>query len=120
MRLLALICLALLTACSGASHIPPPWELPGAAAGAIFENAAYGAKRKRVKQFLSSNYDALKTDLETSSGPALRQAFELSHVPVERQPELISELQNHPEVYFANAREENLEAITVAFMVYGN
>jgi len=120
MRIIALFFASLLSACSCASHIPPPWELPGAAIGSAIENAGYSAKRKRLKQFLADNFDELKSDIDLSGGAALTKAYALSNIPAETQSSLLSEFQTHPEIYFQKSAEENLEAVTVAFMVYGD
>lgn len=120
MRVALLTIAGFLTACTGTSHIPPPWELPGAAAGAVIENATYGAKRKRVKAFVSENFNTLKAEILAGSGPALSKAFSLAGVPDKNQPTLIADLQSNPHIYFQNSDEENVEATTVAFMVYGD
>ncbi|CAA6803558.1 MAG: Unknown protein [uncultured Thiotrichaceae bacterium] len=45
-----------LSACSNvASHLPSPISLPGAIVGSVFENAAYGARRKKVKTYVSTH-----------------------------------------------------------------
>ena len=107
-------------ACSGASHIPPPWELPGAAAGSAIENARYNAKRKRVKSYLSDHYDELQTDLLIGHGPALSAALEEADVTGEKAAALVAEIRNNPDIYLKKSEAENIEALTVAFMVHSD
>ena len=108
-----------LAACSGPSHLPAPWELPGAAVSSAFENATYGAKRGRVERIVSANRDAIAAEIDAGGGVALDQAMAAAGVPDAVRPALVSELRTHPEIY-REGRGLQIEPVIVALMVHGN
>ena len=97
-----------LAGCSGPSHLPPPWELPGAALGSVIENAAYGARRERVAAYLTLN--------QFDEG-----AMDIAGVPPDRRDEVVSEFTASPDIYLdkANPNRIDVESVTVLLMVYG-
>jgi len=121
MKIALLFCLLLFAGCTQTSHIPAPWELPGAVIGTTFENAVYGSRRKKVKHFIQTNYSQLKSDVEAGKGDVLSELFVIAKLKTKRQ-ELLAELQNSESAYFVeeNLAEEGLEKLVVAVMVYSD
>ena len=103
------------------SHLPPLWQLPGAAVSGVFENAAYDARRDRVKALVTLRERALIAEIDGGGGPALNDAMNAARVPAAKRPLLLSDLRNNPHIYrFVNNRDRlDIEAVTVALMVYG-
>lgn len=110
-----------LSACQtdSTSHLPAPWQLPGAALGSVFENTVYGARRRKVQNFIAQNYELLTNDIQNQGGLFLKQAFDMAHVKPARRGELLRDIHTHPDIYFAGSKTQNIENLVVAFMVYG-
>ena len=116
------LCAALaltLSACIGASHIPPPWEIPGAVIGTTIGNARYEARRKKVKIYLADHYDIILVQLNSGDGKNVHEAYSLANVPAAEFTKLTQELSTNPEIYLNGPPEQNIERITVAIMVHG-
>jgi len=109
--------------CSGeASHIPPLWQLPGAAVSSAIGNAAYDARRGEVKRLVTLHEQAMVAEIGAGGGPHLMAAMDTARVPGERRAALLSELWGNPQIYRHpdNRDRLDIEAVTVALMVYGN
>ncbi len=120
---LPLFALLLFPACASAndgSHLPRPWEIPGAVIGGGIENSLYKARRGRVKAHVAANFDAIMAEMQAGYGPALERGFGLAKVKAEKRPQLIREVLSHPEIYLEGTRPEQIEKLTVAFMVHGD
>lgn len=116
MRIIAI--LTLLAACASPnapSHLPNPLLLPFAAVGNGISNASYNARRTKVSQFVILNFDAIKQELSSTAQPILAQAMALSKIPVTRQPALLSEIRQNPNIY----QTADPEPLIVALMVNG-
>ena len=121
MKIALLFCLLLLASCTQTSHVPAPWQLPGAAVGTAIDNAMYGSRRNKVKTFIQNNYASLKADVTADQGETLSELFKIANVK-SKQTELLKELQNPESAYVVNASlsEEGLEKLTVAVMVHSD
>ena len=101
--------------------MPPLWQVPGAAVASAVENAAYGTRRDAVKRHVTRDEAALIADIDRGGGSALDEAMDAARIPVERRAQLAGELRNEPGVY--RRRDDpgllDIEAVTVALMVYG-
>ena len=104
----------------GASHIPAPWQYPGAAISNVIENTAYKARRRKVERFTSDNYKEIVANIQNSGGAALTHGLGLARVPVSRHSEFWAAIMDDPNIYFNGPRERNIERLVVAFMVHGN
>jgi len=106
---------------SGPSHLPPPWHLPGAAVSSAFGNAAYDARRDRVKALVTLQERALVADIDAGGGRVLEEAMDAARVPAPERPLLLTELRGEPHIYRLAGVPGRLdiEAVTVALMVYG-
>lgn len=102
------------------SHLPRPWEIPGAVIGGGIGNSLYKAKRRRVKSHITANFDAIMAQMPVGSGPQLERGFELAKIKAEKRPQLTREVLAHPEIYLEGTREEQVEKLTIAFMVHGD
>ena len=103
-----------LAGCGGeASHLPPPWQWPGAAIGSAVENAAYEERRRRVKAHVAATLPALEAEIAAGSGPGLDRAMALATVPPARRDEALAALRTTPRT------EDRAEALTVTLMVHG-
>jgi len=111
-----------LSACQTDSpnHIPPLWQLPGAAAGNILENSIYSGRRRKVERYTAAHYDMIITDINSGGGAALTKALDLARVRSERRGFVIEEINANPDVYFRGTRAENIEMLVVVFMVHSN
>jgi len=110
----------LLAGCSGEpSHIPPLWQLPGAAVSSTFENARYDAKRGRVKQIVSRHATEIAAEIDAGGGIRLTEAMVAAGVPEATRPMLLTDLRSRPDIY-RNGRGVKIEPVTVALMVHGN
>ncbi len=105
-----------------ASHLPPLWQMPGAAAVAGFENVTYGARRNRVKSYIRDNENGVLDDIMRGGGVLLDEAINVARVGVDRRAALIAELRGNPGIYLHTLKSDrlNIEAVTVALMVYGD
>jgi len=106
---------------SGPSHIPPLWHLPGAAVSNAFGNAAYNARRDRVKALVTLHERALVAEIDAGGGRTLNDAMDAARVPAPERPLLLTELRGEPHIYRLAGIPGRLdiEAVTVALMVYG-
>lgn len=120
MRLLFVGLCALLTSCSnGPSHIPAPWQLPGAAAGTVIENATYGRRRSRVKNFVRENWAPLQMNIDRGGGVVMENAFDLARIETAKRIDILTEIKTHPEIYRVGSLEDKIEMLTVTLMVHG-
>lgn len=111
----------LLASCAGgASHVPPPWQLPGAAAGTAIENGIYGRRRVKVKKYLRANWAEIQTDIRAGGGVHMSRAFDLAKVAPAKRLEVLKEIKARPDIYQAGSLEENIEVLTVTLMVHSN
>lgn len=123
LRYLPLVVLLIFPACASGndgSHLPRPWEVPGAVIGGGIENSLYKARRQRVKAHIAANFDAIMAEMPDGNGPALERAFELAKVRTDKRPQITSEVLTHSEIYLAGTRPEQIEKLTLAFMVHGD
>lgn len=117
---LTLLSVCGLSACSNeASHLPSPISLPGAIVGTVFENATYGARRKKVKQYVSANYQALGNEARTGQGVHLEKVMAIAGIPPAKRPAARNELMNTNQGYFPSpATDSSIEAVVVVLMVH--
>ncbi len=116
MRLLTLIPLALVAACSNeANHLGNPLLLPINGLTTLFENAAYNERRGRVEVLVKSNWPMILNEIDAGGGPTLTQAMDAARIPGEERAARITQLQGDREIY-AN----NPGALIVSLMVYGD
>ena len=67
----------LISGCSNdASHLPSPFELPGAILSSAIENATYNTKRKNVEAYVGKHYLAIRDDAYQGGGKTLEGAFD--------------------------------------------
>lgn len=109
-----------LSACTGASHIPPPWEIPGAVIGTTIGNARYEARRKKVKTYLTLHYALILDEISRGQGAHINEACRLGNVPPDQFNIVTTEIAAHPDIYLSGPPEQNIERMTVAIMVHGN
>lgn len=109
-----------LYACSNeASHLPSPISLPGAAIGSVFENATYGARRDKVKAYVSANYQVLRSEVEMGQGVHLNQVMDITGISGEKRAKVVQELRGDNPVYFPEVATDGVvEAVVVALMVH--
>jgi hypothetical protein len=121
--LLLALMTAPLAACSTSNDgnmIGAPWQWPGAIVSGAVGNAIYDARRNRVKTHVSGNFDAISTEARAGGGPMMAEAARLAEVPQTRRAQLFAQMRDSHGVYFDKpTREEAIEAVTIAFMVYG-
>jgi len=101
--------------------MPPLWHLPGAAVSNAFGNAAYNARRDRVKALVTLHERALVAEIDAGGGRTLNDAMDAARVPAPERPLLLTELRGEPHIYRLAGIPGRLdiEAVTVALMVYG-
>ncbi|HIO92263.1 MAG TPA: hypothetical protein EYG68_05380 [Leucothrix mucor] len=92
----------LFSACSSnsASHLPSPFELPGAVIGSVFENATYGARRRRVESYVAKNYLAIRNDVRQGGGQTLEDAFNVAGIKGAKRNKAKSNFLNNKAHYF--------------------
>ena len=111
-----------LAGCSaGPSHVPPLWQLPGAAVSSAVSNAAYDARRSAVKRLVTRDEAALVAEIDRGGGPALDRAMDAARIPPGDRAGVVAELGSAPDIYRRSddRRRMDVEAVTVALMVYG-
>ncbi len=109
-----------LAGCSGeASHIPPLWQLPGAAISSAIGNAGYDAKRGRVKQMVTRNERAIAMEIDAGGGVRLTEAMRAARIDPAIYGTVLKELRDHPDIY-RSGDGLKIEPVTVALMVHGN
>lgn len=109
--------------CGGeASHIPPLWQLPAGAVASVVENSIYDVRRNRVKSYLRANEVSVLHEVVSGGGTHLDAAMDLADVGLQRRKALLDDLGGNPGIYLdaENNGRLNIEAVTVAVMVYGN
>lgn len=120
MKKIPLLILLGLFGCSNEpSHLPSPLELPGAVVGTLVENATYGARRNRVKAYVSANYAALREQAKVGQGPVLERALDLAGVAGDKRAKAKQELRLEHGRYFAEAANPDVEPVVVVLMVHG-
>ena len=103
-----------LAGCGGeASHLPPLWQWPGAAVGSAVGNAAYEARRERVRIHVAASLPAFERDMAAGGGPSLERGFALASVPQARRGEALAARRATPR------GDDAVEALTVPLMVHG-
>lgn len=107
-----------LTACTGASHIPGPWEIPGSVIGTTIGNARYEAKRDKVKAYLTLYYDIILTELSGGRGEHIFALYEHADVPREKFSIITQEFVSNPNIYQNGSSGENIEKMTITIMVH--
>ncbi|MCU0881246.1 MAG: hypothetical protein MUF14_01095 [Hyphomonadaceae bacterium] len=115
--------LALNASCAGrqANHIGALWTWPGAIVSSGISNAVYDARRARVKAYVTDNVDAIASQATEGTGATLDEAARIAGVPSNRRPDLYRQLRDSHADFFAKpTREEVVEAVTIAFMVYSS
>ena len=122
MRLLCLLTVSVaLSACAGgASHVPPLWQLPGAAVGSTIDNEVYGRRRAKVKKYVAENWIQIQTDISLGGGVALNRAFDLAKIAYAKRVGVLKEIKARPDIYQAGSLVENIEMLTVTLMVHKN
>lgn len=119
---LLLIAAGGMAGCStGPSHVPPLWQLPGAAISSAVSNAAYDARRAGVKRLVARHERALVAEIEAGGGPASGAALDAARVPAAERGAVLAELRDRPDIYRRRDDRDRIdvEAVTVALMVYG-
>lgn len=108
--------------CSGPSHLPAPWELPGAVLGNAIDNATYGARRGRVVAYLTENASVLRSELAVGAGIHNDRVMDLAGIPLDRRQVVNAEFRASPNIYLGKSPAEilDIEAVTVLLMVNGN
>lgn len=101
------------------SHLPSPLELPGAVVGTLVENATYGARRKRVKAYVSENYAVLREQAKMGQGAVLERALSLAGVTGDQRAKAKQELQVEYARYFPGSANPDVEPVVVVLMVHG-
>ena len=106
---------------SGPSHIPPAWQLPGAAISTAMENATYAQRRSAVKAHVDHSLEDLKHEAATGKGgTSIAQGMRLAGVKGTKQGALIAVLKDDYQSLFVDpARDDAVERVTVVFMVHG-
>ncbi len=109
-----------LSACSNeASHLPSPISLPGAIVGSVFENATYGARRKKVKAYVSAHYQVLGNEARVGQGAHLDEVMGITGIPAEKRPQARKELMDTTQRYFSlPATDDSIEKVVVVLMVH--
>ncbi len=107
--------LVLVAGCAGeASHVPPLWQLPGAAIGAAASNAAYAARRARVRAAVEASLPGLLARRPDATESVLSAA----RIAPDRRAEAIAALDAELMRPVAD-RAARIEGITVVLMVHG-
>ena len=106
---------------TGPSHVPPLWQLPGAAVSSVVSNAAYDARRSDVKRLVTRDERAMIAEIERGGGSALDRAMDAARIPPGKWEEVVAELGSAPDIYRRSDDRSRMdvEAVTVALMVYG-
>lgn len=79
--LIALLPTLLILGCSNeARHVPPLWQWPFSAIGNSVENSLYYKKRSKVKAYIISHYDDLKTEVKKGDGVHLDEVLSRIHI----------------------------------------
>lgn len=109
-----------LSACSNeASHLPSPLGLPGAIAGSVFENATYGARRTKVKNYVAAHYQILGSEARSGQGVHLEEAMGVAGISAQRRPQVRKELMDATQGYFSlPATDNSVEKVVVVLMVH--
>ncbi|WP_139229830.1 hypothetical protein [Litoreibacter janthinus] len=94
--------------------MPNPVFLPAYAVGNAVQNAHYNSRRKRVKTYVTTNFETLRRDIQNGSGPALLESYALARVPNAKHADLSAILARDPNL------SNDPEALTVSLMVHGN
>ena len=116
MRLLPLIFLVALTACSNqANHLGNPLLLPITGIGTAIENAVYNERRGKVEIAVKSNWPDILKDIEAGGGPTLTKAMDAARIPEPDRATRILQMQGDLGIYNGNP-----EALVVGIMVYGD
>ena len=110
-----IFCLCLAACSNEANHLGNPLLLPISGIGNAFNNAAYAQRRGAVELLVKSNHGALIEEIAVGGGPLLDEAMETANIPQAERPARILQLQGDIGLY-----TDNLEALIVALMVYGN
>lgn len=105
---------------SGASHIPPVWELPGAVVGSAIGNVRYEAQRTRVKEEITSDLSGLRADILAGEGARLDAVIEMARVKQEKRSSLVAALNQDVSAVPIDDADTLAERLTVTFMVHSD
>ena len=95
--------LLLLSACSNnASHLPSPFELPGAIIGSVFENTRHNARQRRVEAYVTQHYLDIRQDVKKGGGKALEGALNAAKIKAAKRDATKKDFITNQDVYFKN------------------
>jgi len=110
-----ILCLGLAACSNEANHLGNPLILPISGIGNALENAGYAQRRGAVELLVKTNHGVLIEEIAAGRGPLLDEAMDTANIPQAERPARILQLQGDVGLYTGN-----LEALTIALMVYGN
>lgn len=112
---LTLIPLVLLCACVDPGYrFGDPLSNPFTGAGPLVGDSAYAQRRGQVELVVKSNFDQIRTDIQSGGGPALTQAMDAAGIPAGDRPARIIQLQSDLGLY-----DNAPGALVTALVVYG-
>ena len=119
-RVFALACFSLTACQTGPSHIPPVYELPGAALGSAVEKSRYKTRRNKVKASIRPHLDFILAEADLGGGPTFSLSCKVARVSPSQCTALARQISTDAHIYKTGTPLEQIEKLTVAFMVYGD
>lgn len=121
MKSLSIIAFIGLSACqSGPSHLPPLYQIPGAAIGSAIENNRYASRRSKVKASIAPHLDFILADADKGGGTTFELSCKTARVSPPKCIELAKKISQDAHIYRVGTFDERIEKLTAAFMVYGD
>jgi hypothetical protein len=100
--------------------MPAPHQIPGAAIGSVIENGRYKSRRQKVKAAIQPHLDFILTEADRGGGPTFNMTCQTARVSPAKCAELARQISIDAHIYKTGYPEEQIEKLTVAFMVYGD
>ncbi|HHI70900.1 MAG TPA: hypothetical protein ENJ91_07840 [Rhodobacteraceae bacterium] len=100
-------------------HLGNPLLWPVGAVSTTVENASYGAKRKKVENYVAAHQFEMISDIAVGGGPAISKGMDLAGIPQARRPEFLPILKEDIAMFRPNTPEAR-EKLVIALMVHGN
>lgn len=102
------------------SHLPLPHQLPGAVIGSVVENTRYNSRRNKVKASIQPHVDFITKEAALGGGPTFNLTCKVANVSPLNCTKVAQDISQNGQIYSLGSLDEQIEKLTVVFMVHGD